>query len=135
MEKSKNTVILSVIHHCQNSLEYALFIAYFSYFKINKKGLVKSPFSLSVNPFELTFECLNQSLRNFVCAWHMSPSQRPTSYILPISLCVCMCIPPIVTGQRLGKNITAATNTYATIELLEASFSIRSLSYQKKVGY
>jgi hypothetical protein len=40
-----------------------------------------------------------------------------------------------VARQRLSKNITAATNTYVTIEeLLDASFSMRSVWYQRKVG-
>jgi hypothetical protein len=43
-----------------------------------------------------------------------------------------MRIPPIVARQRLGKNVTAATNTHAKIEeLLDASFSMRSM-YQRK---
>jgi hypothetical protein len=53
-----------------------------------------------------------------------------------------MCIPPIVARhqlgkhstivarQRLGKNVTGSTNTH--IELLDASFSMRSVSYQRK---
>jgi hypothetical protein len=46
-----------------------------------------------------------------------------------------MCI-PLIARQRLGKNITAATNTHATIEeLLEApSLSMRPVSYQREVG-
>jgi hypothetical protein len=45
----------------------------------------------------------------------------------PISLCLYV-YPAIGPWQRLGKNVTAATNTHATIEeLLDASFSIRSL--------
>jgi hypothetical protein len=40
----------------------------------------------------------------------------------------------IVARQRLSKNITAAANTHATIEeVLDASFSMRSVSYQRKV--
>jgi hypothetical protein len=40
---------------------------------------------------------------------------------------------PKVAGQQLGKIATAATNTHATIEeLLDASFSVRSVSYQGK---
>jgi hypothetical protein len=43
--------------------------------------------------------------------------------------------PPLAVRQRLGKNDTAATNTYITIEeLLDASFSMRSVSYQRKIG-
>jgi hypothetical protein len=43
-------------------------------------------------PTPLTFERLNQSLWNLVCtSCHLSPLQRRTTEILPISLCVCMC--------------------------------------------
>jgi hypothetical protein len=46
-------------------------------------------------------------------------------------LCVCVCVPPIVARQRLGRNVTAVTNTHATIdELLDASFSMWPVSYQ-----
>jgi hypothetical protein len=72
-------------------------------------------------------------------------------------VCVCLCIPPVVARQRLGKiarivarqrlgknhpivarqrfgrNVTAIKNTLATIEeLLDASFSIWPLSYHGK---
>jgi hypothetical protein len=41
-----------------------------------------------------------------------------------------VCVSLIVARQRLGKNVTAATNTLTTIEeLLEASSSVRSVSY------
>jgi hypothetical protein len=40
---------------------------------------------------------------------------------------------PIIAGQRLDKNVTAATNTHATIEeLLEALFCLRSVSCSRK---
>jgi hypothetical protein len=36
---------------------------------------------------------------------------------------------------RIGKNVTTARNMHATIEeLFKASFSMRSVSYQRKVG-
>jgi hypothetical protein len=39
--------------------------------------------------------------------------------------------PCIVAKQRLGKNFTATTKTYATVvELMDASLSMRSVSYQ-----
>jgi hypothetical protein len=39
--------------------------------------------------------------------------------------------PPIVARQRLHINVTAVTNTHATIEeLLDASFSMWPVSYQ-----
>jgi hypothetical protein len=49
---------------------------------------------------------------------------------------VCLYVyPTLLTRQRLGKNIIAATNIRAAIEqLLDASFSMRSVSYQGKVG-
>jgi hypothetical protein len=41
--------------------------------------------------------------------------------------------PSTVARQRLGRNVTAVTNTHATIEeLLEASFSMWPVSYQGK---
>jgi hypothetical protein len=41
--------------------------------------------------------------------------------------------PPIVASQRLGRHVTTVTNTHATIEeLLDASFSMRPVSYQGK---
>jgi hypothetical protein len=50
------------------------------------------------------------------------------------SIWVSVCVSCTVARQRLGKNVTVATNTHATIELLDASFSVRSVSYQRKVG-
>jgi hypothetical protein len=45
-----------------------------------------------------------------------------------------MSILPIVARQQLRKNGNAATNTHATIEeLLNKSFYIRSVSYQRRV--
>jgi hypothetical protein len=41
--------------------------------------------------------------------------------------------PPIVARKRLDRNITAVTNTHATIEeLLDAPFSMWPVSYQGK---
>jgi hypothetical protein len=45
--------------------------------------------------------------------------------------CVCVCVSPsIVARQRLIKHVRAATNTHETIDLLEAVFSVRSVSHQ-----
>jgi hypothetical protein len=52
-----------------------------------------------------------------------------------VCVCVCtrICVSPIVARQRLGRNVTAVTNTHATIEeLLDASFSMWPLSHQVK---
>jgi hypothetical protein len=41
--------------------------------------------------------------------------------------------PATVAREQLGKNVTAITNTHATIEeLLDASFSMSLVSYQGK---
>jgi hypothetical protein len=65
--------------------------------------------------------------------------------ITSLSVCVCLCIPPIVARQRLRKNppivarkrvsrnVTAVTNIHATIEeLLDASVSVWLVSSQGK---
>jgi hypothetical protein len=39
---------------------------------------------------------------------------------------------PLVVRQRLGRNVTAVTNTRAIEELLDASFSMWPVSYQEK---
>jgi hypothetical protein len=54
----------------------------------------------------------NQLLNNNQSLWHLSPSQRRTSLIPPVSLCVCMSIPLIVARQRLGKHVPEAMNTH-----------------------
>jgi hypothetical protein len=40
--------------------------------------------------------------------------------------------PLIAARQRIGKNVIAETNTQAKIELLDVSFSMPSVSYQRK---
>jgi hypothetical protein len=45
-----------------------------------------------------------------------------------------LCILPIIARSRLGKDVPAATNTHATIELLEGVVSVRSVSCERKVG-
>jgi hypothetical protein len=67
----------------------------------------------------------------------MAPEPISTVYLINPShqsLCLYVYL-PIVARQRLGKNATEAKNTHATIEeLLDASLTMRSLSYQRKVG-
>jgi hypothetical protein len=69
----------------------------------------------------------------------MTPESISMAYFINLSdQSLCLYVyeyTPIVARQRLGKNVTAATNTQASIEeLLDASFSIRAVSYQRKVG-
>jgi hypothetical protein len=43
-------------------------------------------------------------------------------------------LPSVVRLYMYGKNVTAATNTHPTIqELLDATFSMRSVSYERRV--
>jgi hypothetical protein len=69
-----------------------------------KVGLCElHPVCVSLYPHPITFKCLNQSLWNLVfISWQLSPSQRRTSQVPPISLRVYMCIPPIVARQGLS---------------------------------
>jgi hypothetical protein len=78
-----------------------------------------------VNHPLLTFECLIQSLWNLVCiSWHLSQSNSLLNISLTsgyVSVCVSLlsllgkdyvkCISPVITRQRLGNHILAATNT------------------------
>jgi hypothetical protein len=61
---------------------------------LSKSRRMRSSCCLCVCDPPLTFACLNQSLWNVVCIpWNLSPSQRHTSQICPVSLCVYMRIP------------------------------------------
>jgi hypothetical protein len=67
----------------------------------------------------------------------MAPEPISTAYLINHShLSVCLYMyTPVVARQRPGKNVTEATNTQATIEeLLNASFSVRSVSFQMTLG-
>jgi hypothetical protein len=55
----------------------------------------------------------------------MTPEAISTPYFINPSH-QSMCLP--------GKIVTAATNTQAKLELLDASFSMRSVSLQRNVG-
>jgi hypothetical protein len=65
----------------------------------------------------------------------MAPVPISTAYFInPSHQFVCLYVyPTLIARQRLGKSVTAATNTQATVEeLLDALFSVRSVSYEKK---
>jgi hypothetical protein len=53
------------------------------------------------------------------------------------SLCANVSVyPPIIARQRLGKNVTVATNTHTKIEeLLDVSLYMWSISYQTQVDH
>jgi hypothetical protein len=66
-----------------------------------------------ISPFS-TFECLNQSLRNLV---YTAPGPISTAcFINPSHQSVSIRLPPIAPRQRIGKNVTVATNTHAIAE-------------------
>jgi hypothetical protein len=67
----------------------------------------------------------------------MAPESISAAYFInPSHQSVCLYENPlIVASQRLAENVTEATNVHATIEeLLDVPFSMRSVSYQRKVG-
>jgi hypothetical protein len=83
------------------------------------------------------FSIPSKGKRFFSCPQsRLRPTQKYyKSRLMRSPCCLYVYLPLIVARQRLGKHFPAATNTYATTEeLLEASFSIRSVSYQRKEG-
>jgi hypothetical protein len=67
----------------------------------------------------------------------MAPEPISMAYFInPSHQSVCLHVYPIVVAmQLLGKIVTTAKNTHATIDaLVDASFSMWSVSYQRKVG-
>jgi hypothetical protein len=67
----------------------------------------------------------------------MVPELIPTvNFINPSHQSVCQYVYPLVVArQQLLKKVTAAMYTHAaTEELLDPSFGMRSVSYQRKVG-
>jgi hypothetical protein len=67
----------------------------------------------------------------------MAPEPILMAYLInPSHQSLCPYVyPSLISRQRLGKIVTAALNTQATIDdLLDASFFMRSVSYQGKVG-
>jgi hypothetical protein len=65
----------------------------------------------------------------------MASEPISTAYFInPSHQCLCLYVySPIVARQRLGKNVTAATNTKETIEeLLDPLFSMRSCRVKGK---
>jgi hypothetical protein len=58
--------------------------------------------------------------------YNMAPEPTSTGYFINA-------LHQSVAGQRLGKNVTAAMNRHANTELLDVSFYMRSVSYQRRV--
>jgi hypothetical protein len=61
----------------------------------------------------------------------MAPEPIPTAYFISL---VCLYVyPSIVARQRLGKNVSMATNTHTT-RIVGRVVSYMPVSYQRKVG-
>jgi hypothetical protein len=61
-----------------------------------------------------------------ICMHVMAPKPISAAYLInPSHQSAFICVYSAVAGQRFCKNVTAATNTHATVgELLDASSSI-----------
>jgi hypothetical protein len=74
------------------------------------------------------------SLYNFGSDHRENTAPSGSSIVSPPSPCLCV-YPPIVVRQWLGKYVPMVRNTHATVEeLLDASFSMWFMWYQRKVS-
>jgi hypothetical protein len=100
-------------------------LAYFPYFEKMRVGLC-----------DLRAVCVSYQLligwTNLHETWYVHHATKAhlngVFYKFLPSVRVSTSVSPVVATQWLVKNVTAATNTNATIELLGMSFSIRSVS-------
>jgi hypothetical protein len=119
--RKQHNSLLSPLHNLLRSVRFS---AYGPYFQNRNTTIMKSPCSLCVcepSPHPINFwmpEPMFLKLYIYIytvyISWHLRPSQRRTSFIPPISQCVSMCSPTVVSRQRLDKNAAAATNTHVT---------------------
>jgi hypothetical protein len=65
----------------------------------------------------------------------MAPEPLSTAYFINLSYqSVCLDVnPDTVVRQRLGKNVTPSMSTHVTIEFLDTSLSVPSVSCPRKV--
>jgi hypothetical protein len=114
---------------------YLLIFRLFPLFKRNKSRLMGSPCCLCVSP-SINY-CMPVPIFMKLGIYIMTSEPISTAYSVnpsqqSVQLYVCS---PIVARQRLGKNVIAATNTQATKEeFLYTSFSMLSVSYQRRIG-
>jgi hypothetical protein len=94
---------------------------------------MSSPCYLSVNPPINFLTPQSIFIKHGMYIMTLEPNSL-TYFINPSHHTVSVCVPPVIARQRLGKNVSAATNTHTTTEdLLDASFSMRSVSHQRNV--
>jgi hypothetical protein len=94
---------------------------------------MRSPCCLCVYIFPLTNFWMSEPVFMKLGMCITTPELISTAYFInPFHQSVWLYVYPlIVATQRLSKNVTVAMNTHATIEeLVDASFSMRSVSYQ-----
>jgi hypothetical protein len=103
------------------------FSIFFLFWK-TKLGLCVSVYLL----YKLLNACTNLYETWYIyISWHLSPSQRCTSQIPPISLCVYKCIPLSLIGNGSVRALPMTTNTQATIEelLVKVTLSLCLTNY------
>jgi hypothetical protein len=84
-----------------------------SLFRKNKSRLMRSPCCVCACVCPISaFECLNQSLWKLVCTSWTWANLNGVLHKSLTSVCVCMCIPPIVARQRLDKHVAATRNCW-----------------------
>jgi hypothetical protein len=86
---------------------------------------MESSFSLCIPPIAFR---ISERIFTILATCIMTSDPILTAYFVNSfnSLCVYMCT-PVVTGQRLGKNLA-----YVMTELLDASLPVRRVSHQRK---
>jgi hypothetical protein len=123
---------------CEN-VQSGLILSLLSLFwKKNETRLMRSQFCLCIYVSPLTNVWTPEPIFMKLSIYIMAPNPISMAYFINSShQSVRLYVyPPIVARQRLGKNVTAATNTYGTIKkLLDESFSMMSVSCQSKLGY
>jgi hypothetical protein len=79
-----------------------------------------------------TFECLSQSLTKL--GMYTIGTWAHLNGVLHKSLHLSLPLPLSLLANRSVRNVTAASNTHVIEKVLDASFSMRSVTYQRKVG-
>jgi hypothetical protein len=65
---------------------------------------------LYISPYQLLNACTNLYETWYAYRWNWAHLNGVLHKTLP-SVCVCMCIDPVVAKQRLGRHVSATTNT------------------------
>jgi hypothetical protein len=107
-------------------------LLYFSYFENKYKSrLMGSPLYLCLSDPPPNNFWMPERIFMKLGMYIMAPEHISMAYFINLShrSVYLYVYPSVVARQRLGKNVTPATNTHATIELLNASFSMESVLY------